>query len=94
MRLSLLGRKFTDSEPGKAVNPPDNRAEVSKPAIEVFTDSGGAKAATTSAANTNKALTLSSCEPYREFIEQSLVRGRNAMAIWQDLVTDYGFGHL
>jgi len=84
---------FTDSEPGKAVNPPDNKVKVSKPAIEVFTDSGGAKAATTPSANTNKALTLSSCEPYREFIQQSLARGRNAMAIWQDLVTDYGFGH-
>jgi len=84
---------FTDSNPGKAVNPPDNQAEVSKPAIEVFTDSGGAKAATTPATNTNKALTLSSCEPYREFIQQSLARGRNAMAIWQDLVTDHGFAH-
>ena len=84
---------FTDSEPGKAVNPPDNQAEVSKPAIEVFTDSGGTKAATTPSTNTNKALTLSSCEPYREFIQQSLARGRNAMAIWQDLVTDYGFAH-
>ena len=84
---------FTDSESGKAVNPPDNQAEVSKPAIEVFTDSGGTKAATTPATNTNKALTLSSCEPYREFIQQSLARGRNAMAVWQDLVTDYGFAH-
>jgi len=84
---------FTDSNPGKAVNPPDNKAEVSKPAIEVFTDSGGAKAATTPSTNTNKALTVSSCEPYREFIQQSLARGRNAMAIWQDLVTDHGFGH-
>jgi transposase len=84
---------FTDSESGTAVNPPDNQAEVSKPAIEVFTDSGGTKAATTPSTNTNKALTLSSCEPYREFIQQSLARGRNAMAIWQDLVTDYGFAH-
>ena len=84
---------FTDSGPGKTVNPPANEAEVSKPAIEVFTDSGGTKAAATASANTNKALTLSSCEPFREFIQQSLARGRNAMAIWQDLVTDYGFGH-
>ena len=27
----------------------------------------------------------------REFIQESLGRGRNATAIWQDLVTDYGF---
>ncbi len=28
---------------------------------------------------------------YRELIEQGLDRGRNAMAIWQDLVSDHGF---
>ena len=33
----------------------------------------------------------SACEPYRELIEQGLGRGRNAMAIWQDLVSDHGF---
>jgi transposase len=31
------------------------------------------------------------CEAYRELIEQSLARGRNAKAIWQDLVSDHGF---
>jgi transposase len=35
----------------------------------------------------------STCEPYREFIEASLAKGRNAMAIWQDLVDDHGFAH-
>jgi transposase len=35
--------------------------------------------------------TPSACEPYREIIETGLERGRNAMAIWQDLVTSYGF---
>ncbi len=33
----------------------------------------------------------SACEPYREVIELGLVRGRNAMAIWQDLVSESGF---
>ena len=33
----------------------------------------------------------SACEPYRELIEQGLARGRNAKAIWQDLVSDHGF---
>ena len=28
----------------------------------------------------------SACDPYRETIELGLSRGRNAMAIWQDLV--------
>ncbi len=33
----------------------------------------------------------SACEPYRELIELALTRGRNAMAIWQDLVSEAGF---
>jgi len=33
----------------------------------------------------------SACEPYRETIELGLSRGRNAMAIWQDMVSGYGF---
>ena len=36
-------------------------------------------------------LSASACAPYRELIEQGLARGRNAMAIWQDLVSDHGF---
>lgn len=31
------------------------------------------------------------CEPYRELIVEALGRGRNAVAIWQDLVDDHGF---
>jgi transposase len=33
----------------------------------------------------------SACEPFRECITDALARGRNAMAIWQDLVDAYGF---
>src|SRR5499433_641041 len=33
------------------------------------------------------------CEPYREAIELGLSRGRNARAIWQDLVSEYGFAN-
>jgi transposase len=33
----------------------------------------------------------SACEPYRERIELGLARGRNARAIWQDLVFESGF---
>jgi transposase len=39
----------------------------------------------------SRAPTASACEPYRELIEAGLARGRNAMAIWQDLVDDHGF---
>ena len=33
----------------------------------------------------------SACDPYRETIELGLSRGRNAVAIWQDLVDQHGF---
>ena len=33
----------------------------------------------------------SACEPYREFIEHGLELGRNAKAIWQDLVEEHHF---
>ena len=52
----------------------------SKPANEVSTDSAPRRSATASA-----------CEPYRDFIELSLSKGRNAKAIYQDLVDDHGF---
>lgn len=35
--------------------------------------------------------TASACEPYREIIAAALAKGRNAMAIWQDLVDQSGF---
>jgi hypothetical protein len=54
--------------------------DPAKPAMQVTTDSGPPRGQSTSA-----------CEPYRELIEQGLDRGRNAMAIWQDLVSDHGF---
>ncbi len=38
-----------------------------------------------------RAPTASACTPYRELIESALARGRDAMAIWRDLVDDHGF---
>jgi hypothetical protein len=60
--------------------------DPSKPAIEVTTDFGQPISPTIG----NHRAT-SACEPYRDLIEQGLGRGRNAMAIWQDLVSDQGF---
>jgi hypothetical protein len=67
----------TDFSSGKSVD------LDSKPATttEVSTDSVASRSPTTSA-----------CEPYRELIADALARGRNARAIWQDLVDDHGFG--
>jgi transposase len=39
----------------------------------------------------SRAPSASACEPFRELIAEALDRGRNAMAIWQDLVDDHGF---
>jgi hypothetical protein len=38
-----------------------------------------------------RAPSASACEIYREVITDALTHGRNAMAIWQDLVDDHGF---
>jgi transposase len=75
---------------------------TSKPAIsgEVSTDSGPPTLATKEevftdvapGARPGRAPGASACEPYRELIVEALGRGRNAMAIWQDLVDDHGFG--
>jgi transposase len=72
-----------------------------KPALSeaVSTDSAPAKAATKAWVSTDsiplqrpsRAPSASACEPYRELIAEALGRGRNAMAIWQDLVDDHGF---
>ena len=107
---------------GVGVQPPGGwgRRTASKPAIEVITDFGAEKSASTaspdlhpqssttdSTSKTNpskpatpvttdpgrptRSPTASASEPYRELIELALARGRNAMAIWQDLVSEHGF---
>ena len=35
----------------------------------------------------------SACEPHRTWIEQQVAQGRNAMAIYQDLVDQYDFAY-
>ena len=72
-----------------------------KPAIssEVSTDSsrapspgaGTGDAAPATGKRPGRAPQASACEPYRELIAEALGRGRNAMAIWQDLVDNHGF---
>src|SRR5438105_9026691 len=72
-----------------------------KPAIseEVSTDLGAKPAITSLEVPTDsvrppppgRAPSASACEPYREIIADALARGRNAVAIWQDLVDDHGF---
>ncbi len=70
----------TDFSQGKPAKPATTEAEVS-------TDSGSA----IDPALPTRAPTASACEPYHEVVAAALERGRNAMAIWQDLVDDHGF---
>ena len=91
---------------GIGVGRPGWRRSPAKPAIEVATDSGQPKPAIPDEVATdfgrpfseNQPIPLppsssseSICEPFRDVIQLGLSRGRNAVAIWQDLVTDNGF---
>ena len=64
-------------------------SEGAKPAIpgQVSTDSGASPWPPPS----GRAPSASACEPFRELIAEALARGRNAKAIWQDLVDEQGF---
>ena len=64
--------------------------DPAKPAIQVTTDFYAAFSQNSGPPQRPKS-SPSSCEPYREQVELGLHRGRNAMAIWQDLVSDHGF---
>jgi hypothetical protein len=62
---------------------------------EVSTDSQSDAAISPSEVSTDfrpaRAPSASACEPYRALIAAALSRGRNAVAIYQDLVDDHGF---
>jgi transposase len=60
------------------------------PAAEVMVPGAGAEPAP-APGPPSRSPSASACEPYRELIELALARGRNAMAIWQDLVSETGF---
>jgi hypothetical protein len=78
---------------GIAVRPPGGWGRGhAKPAIEVSTDSKDGNGPVDSDTRPGRSPSASACEPYREFIEAALAKGRNAMAIWQDLVDGHGFG--
>jgi transposase len=105
--IAVRGRGGRRGEwPAKAAMRPEvsTDPEASKPAIsgEVSTDSRPSKPATTEEVSTDsgrrpwppppgRAPRASACEPFRELIAEALARGRNAVAIWQDLVDDHGF---
>jgi transposase len=80
---SPAGQVTTDSPPAK----PASQSEVTP-------DSGGGLAGKTPAQaepQPGRSPSASVCEPYVEAVEVGLAKGRNAKAIWQDLVDVYGF---
>jgi transposase len=102
--IPVRGRgRPSESRAKPAISPPSvsTDPDPAKPAIseEVSTDSDGAKPATRAEVSTDsasiphpgRAPSASACEPYRELIIEALRRGRNAMAVWQDLVDEHGF---
>jgi transposase len=72
---------------------PSGRDSPAKPAspVEVITDFGGVLEPVATPAPSGRSPTASACEAHHEAIELGLSRGRNAMAIWQDLVDSSGF---
>ena len=80
---------------GIAVRDPRHRQLASaKPASEVSTDPATLPTGITGPLTwpaVGRAPAASACAPYRELIEVGLTRGRDAMAIWRDLVDDHGF---
>jgi transposase len=82
--LAVRGRgRPSEGTANAAISPEVSTDAAANPAIsrsEVSTDSRPGRAPSASA-----------CEPYRELIAAALGRGRNAVAIYQDLVDDHGF---
>ena len=78
---------------GIAVRPPGGWGRrAAKPAIEVTIDFGAEPTGRTiPEPQPGRSPASSASEPYREAIELGMSRGRNAMAIWQDLVDGHGF---
>jgi transposase len=68
--------------------PTKGKIKSAKPANQVTTGFG---VELSGLGSKNPPPSASACEPFREAIELGLSRGRNAMAIWQDLVADHGF---
>ena len=82
IRIPRAWGRRAPAKPANEVTP-----DPAKPANEVTPDFVGPFSQMPS----SPAGRVSTCKPYRELIEEQLSRGRNAKAIWQDLVTDHGY---
>src|SRR5882724_1926803 len=68
------------------------KARTAKPANENAVTTGfGVELSDSEHESPQPVPSISLCEPFREAIELGLSQGRNAIGIWQDLVSDSGF---
>jgi transposase len=75
------------AKPANAVSTDSAAPRDPKPANETSTDSATAPWPP----RPGRSPRASACAPYAELITDAVARGRNAMAIWQDLVDQHGF---
>jgi transposase len=90
------GRRIRAKPASRAgeVTPDPTPAKPASEVEEVTPDSGGESTGENpvqAEAKPDRRFSASACEPYRETIEVGLSKGRNAKAIWQDLVDGHGF---
>jgi transposase len=90
------GRRIRAKPASRAdeVTPDPTPAKPASEAEEVPPGSGGESTGenpSQAEAKPGRSFSASACEPYREAIEVGLSKGRNAKAIWQDLVDGHGF---
>jgi transposase len=83
------------AKPAKEVPTDSGPGSEARPATVVSTDSVSGEVVGSGPApwppEPTRSPRASRSEPYREIIERGLSIGRNAMAVWQDLVSDQGF---
>jgi transposase len=90
--LRLPRGRLVPARPANLVATDPQPAKPASCADEVNPDSGAESAAEPAAAReSQRRPSASFCEPYQEAIELGLSKGRNAKAIWQDLVDRSGF---
>jgi transposase len=91
-RGQIIPAKPASREDGVITDPANPKP--ASPSDEVITGSGVESAALVEAKlapRPGRSPSASACGPYRDVIELGLSRGRNAMAIWQELVDTCGF---
>jgi transposase len=82
--------RASPAKPANEVTPDFQSAKPARGADEVPPDSGAIATPQVPCPQTSSGA-RSACEPFREEIESALSKGRNAKAIWQDLVDTRGF---